>query len=454
MTLRKEDNFKVSKDHEETELKFKNMTLREEDKFQVSKNHEETEFKFKNVVGQNALIDNESVSPCHFQQGDLGNCGLAAALASMSLRREFLTEIAPSVHRTGNSVELHFNMYCEGRPVKVKVDDALPFDKNDGLIYSRSATNENLYLAAFFEKAYVKQVCNKSYDGCKSTTPTMVFSSFSDSMISSSLWEDKDSKCDLMQTLKSELDNKSSVVLSACPALESDAEEAEAGHNYCVMDYNEEHNAVKLYDAREDPEFPNESLPPSLAADASKGEFWTTVDRLEKRCVQLTSLHAKNRYRSCHRHEIKVEQACLEKETLTTSSVFKVQVKEPSTFMVNLFSYSYALDSVNMEVKLADGENSNVETNREWPDEAYLSRDLSEDNEGEITEEYYQRFKLQPNAYIFSFELVILKFTEPYFLYNKGYREGTIFPIKISSVSNCTFENARYGKKISFQDSC
>lgn len=178
--LHEEDFLKmISLDEEDV---FKMTSFQEKNDFKMTEELKEIEFKFKNKLNlnSNSLISNENVLFCDFEQGNVGNCCFVAALASMSQRPEFLKEIAPFIHRTSKGVELHFNMFYKGDPIKVIIDDALPFSKNDYLIYSRSARKDNAYLAALFEKAFVKQVCNKSYEGCEGVTSATVFSSFSD----------------------------------------------------------------------------------------------------------------------------------------------------------------------------------------------------------------------------------------------------------------------------------
>ena len=113
------------------------------------------------------LIDDQNVILSDFQQGEIGNCGLIAAFACLSQRPEFLTEIVPTVVQTSEGKKLRFKMFYEEMEVLVFIDGALPVDNNIDkfpLVYACSARDENLYLASFFEKAFVKQFCNNSYE--------------------------------------------------------------------------------------------------------------------------------------------------------------------------------------------------------------------------------------------------------------------------------------------------
>ena len=68
------------------------------------------------------------------------------------------------------------------------------------------------------------------------------------------------------------------------------------------MGYNQEHKAVKIYDPRYKSEFcvSSKKLPLSLTmnADANKGQLCVAMDQLEKRQVDISSLHYKNMYKS------------------------------------------------------------------------------------------------------------------------------------------------------------
>ena len=98
--LHEEDFLKmISLDEEDV---FKMTSFQEKNDFKTTEELKEKEFKFKNKLNlnSNSLISNENVLFCDFEQENVGNCCFVAALASMSQRPEFLTEIAPFIHRT------------------------------------------------------------------------------------------------------------------------------------------------------------------------------------------------------------------------------------------------------------------------------------------------------------------------------------------------------------------
>ena len=70
-------------------------------------------------------------------------------------------------------------------------------------------------------------------------------------MTSCCLWYKEDSKQNLMDYLKFEVDNKSSVVISIKPNLIYKPNEVNKnGHVFVVMDYNLEQKAIKLYNPK------------------------------------------------------------------------------------------------------------------------------------------------------------------------------------------------------------
>ena len=89
----------------------------------------------------------------------------------------------------------------------------------------------------------------------------------------------------------------------------------------------------------------------------------------------------------------------------------------------NFFHISYNFYSW----KYADDEKRNVELNYEQPSKAYIAPGDYENGEAKL--EYYQIFKLHPNAYIFS--LVIRSFEDDV--------KDSHF-IKIGSVLKCSFK--------------
>ena len=438
--LYKNDKIKILKEHESGGVKLLSAT----------KSETKTFWKYNNVK----LND--------FQQGDLGNCGLIGALACMSQRPEFLTEIAPVIHRQNNGIQVCFKMFSRGKPVRVSIDDTLPFysetfcyylfskfgqhvlefvlkklfNVNLFLAYGNSGSLTNFYLASFFEKVFVKQTCCNAYKHSIGTDEYLVFTSFSDCMVSKNLWTKENSKQNLMNHVVYELDNKSSVCLGVVPSMCNEPEkETDFGHCYVVIDYDHDYKALKLYDPNCNPKscVSDERLPRSIVNNAApnKGELWVTMDQLKKRYVDVTSLHSKNLYKSFFRLNRKIKLKA--KKFKIRKAACKVVLEETSSFMINFFSYvNYT--NLRLTVTIAGSNRQKIKPNFELPDQMYGRLNENRRN-GESKSNYCQRFVLQPNVYKFSFE------------FNSSYKslltKKEDWLLKIACTSECIFEKLK-----------
>ena len=112
----------------------------------------------------------------------------------------------------------------------------------------------------------------------------------------------------------------------------------------------------------------------------------------------------------------------------TNITLCKAVVKNTSTFMINLFSYSHELDKCELCVNTCDEEKQKVELDKVLPDIIHTD---SEVQTGEAKTEYFQRFKLKPKTYIFSLNIKL----------EEELNEKKVnFLMKIGSDSECKFE--------------
>ena len=89
-------------------------------------------------------------------------------------------------------------------------------------------------------------------------------------------------------------------------------------------------------------------------------------------------------------------------------------------------------------VESADDERQNVELNYELPEHTYCDTRGCDHGKVEAKIEYYQRFKLQPNTYIFKLGIELSK---------DDLKDSHVeFLIKIGSVSKCAIEDLKCEK--------
>ena len=312
------------------------------------------------------------------------------------------------------------------------------------------------------------------------TRPLYAFSLFSNCMTCYYYSLREASKQNLMDNIKFEIDNRSSVVLSISPDLNYITDEEFQCHAYILMDYNQEQEAVKLYDPRCIPKccVSNKDLPLSLTenADSNKGELWVKMDQLKKREVQISALHSKTLYKSVLQIKRKIKTSSVDIDNCIYLDVCKVVLRKTATFMINIFSYTHNIpklkllviatgddiQNVNLKNELTNSwctyvmnlfsytqkfltkklfvksdynERRNVEINCELPNKVYIAPHDRILRKGEPKTEYYKRFKLQPNTYIFKLVIQLSK---------DDLKDSHIaFMMKIGSVLECTFKKLK-----------
>ena len=162
--------------------------------------------------------------------------------------------------------------------------------------------------------------------------------------------------------------------------------------------------------------------------DEHNGELWVTVDQLENRELEISSLHSKNMYKSFLpiNGSVNVSSSYLHKSI--NINACKVVVTEISFLMINVFVYSHKLKQTKLFVTTADDEKLSVKLNYELPNHGYCN---SEVRTGEAKTEYFQRFRLEPNTYVFNL----------YFMFKDDLNEDALkFLFKVGSTLECRLE--------------
>ena len=136
---------------------------------------------------------NNNITEYNFIQGNVGNCGTIAAMASLATNHEIFNKvfqqsdpINKAVLQSGpissNPSQLVFNLFKSGKSRRVVVDDCLPFLSNE--LYSSSSWNDN-FVGALLEKALIKLHFDGKYESSEGFDSSISLTSFSNTIIES-----------------------------------------------------------------------------------------------------------------------------------------------------------------------------------------------------------------------------------------------------------------------------
>ena len=139
----------------------------------------------KEVYKNSKIFKDDDVTVHDFIQGDLENCGMVASMATLATNLELYNNVVLQQHNScyptqPEKTEFVFNLFENGKPCRVVVDDCLRFSNLNELCYSRS-WNENL-AGPLLEKALVKLHFDGKYEMAQGVDSVFVLTSLTNNL--------------------------------------------------------------------------------------------------------------------------------------------------------------------------------------------------------------------------------------------------------------------------------
>lgn len=115
----------------------------------------------------------DKIEPNDLIQGDTGNCWFLSALSALAKLPSYCQIVIPpnQTFSLGYAGIFHFRFWKFGEWVDVVIDDRLPVNEHNQLIYCQNAKNKNEFFGPLLEKAYAKLAC--CYEFLNSGDPTV-----------------------------------------------------------------------------------------------------------------------------------------------------------------------------------------------------------------------------------------------------------------------------------------
>ncbi|KAK3599185.1 hypothetical protein CHS0354_041026 [Potamilus streckersoni] len=249
------------------------------------------EWKRPHEICKNPLFVSSGASRFDVQQGELGDCWLLAAVASLTINQKLLQRVVPHDQdfTTDYCGLYHFFFWHQGMWTEVVVDDRLP--TYAGQLVFMHSTEKNEFWSALMEKAYAKLV--GSYESLKGGSTSEAMEDFTGGV--TEMIDLKKAPANLTQIMLKAYERGS---LMGC-SIDADENELEArlsnglvvGHAYSItavkmMEIKTPRVSGKIPMVRVRNPWGNEAEWKGAWSD--KSQEWQFISEQEKRSIGLT----------------------------------------------------------------------------------------------------------------------------------------------------------------------
>ncbi|EGT43825.1 hypothetical protein CAEBREN_09091 [Caenorhabditis brenneri] len=192
----------------------------------------------------------DNPQPFHVKQGDLGNCGLMAALVAIAQKKGLIEQIVPKKDYTMDCGIVQVRLFVDGEWKVIKTDFLIP-QKNGWERFSKMTKRQ--CWVAFIEKAFAK--VKGSYGQLHSFCPTEAFTCLTGHP-SKRNWINSETNCDTLWEDLVKYNSSGYLLAAATPKIKEASEEEkkyeevdiDTDHAYAILGLKEhdDHRLLRL----------------------------------------------------------------------------------------------------------------------------------------------------------------------------------------------------------------
>jgi calpain len=183
-------------------------------------------------IATNPKFSIDGLTRLDVKQGSLGDCWLVSAISSLADKKKFLNRVVCSDNtfdKENYAGIFHFRFWKFGEWIDVVIDDRLPVDEYDRLVYT-SSSNKKEFWPALLEKAYAK--FRGSYKNIDGGLTEYALQDFSGGIIETHFLGDLNAE-NAVEFFKSKL-RKNALLGAAITDANTDKSQLPSGHAYTI----------------------------------------------------------------------------------------------------------------------------------------------------------------------------------------------------------------------------